>query len=440
MNNVEEMKKWKEIRSRVPRSSHSEWKPAVGRDSLSILRGQDSTRIDELIPLRYERMAVSPFAYYRGAAAVMAFDLSSTPITGLNVQLCGDAHIANFGIFASPERNLVFDINDFDETIRGPWEWDIKRLAASVALGGRSIGFSEKECEEFVFNSVMSYKNSMESYTKMSVLDLWYSKVDLKKLEDIKKEKMKERAIEITNKAQKRTSIKAMEKLTHIVYGNREFVEDPPIIQRIFDKDDMEFVQNGIKSYRKTLSGEKRFILDRFRVVDVARKVVGVGSVGTPCFVALLLSKDSEDPLILQIKGATRSVLEPYVKPSIYTNDGHRIVAGQRLIQSSSDIFLGWGSLNGKNFYIRQFWDMKGSVPLEEMRPEGFDIYVKTCGKILALSHANTGNRFAISTYLGNSSKFAEAVTEFAITYANQMENDHAKLVKAIKDGFLKEL
>lgn len=437
MHSIDDLKKWKDIRSKVPRSSHSEWKPADNRDSLAILREQDSKRIDELIPLRYERMSFSPFAYYRGAAAVMAFDLSSTPITGLNVQLCGDTHIANFGIFASPERHLVFDINDFDETIRGPWEWDIKRLAASIILGGRSIGFSEKECEDFTFNSIEAYKTAMEAYTKMNVLDLWYSKVDFEKLEEIKKEKMKERLLEVTNKAQKRTSIKAMEKLTHIVNGKREFVEDPPIIQRVFDEYDTEFVRNGIKSYRKTLSGEKRFILDKFKIVDVARKVVGVGSVGTQCFIALLLGEDNEDPLILQIKAASKSVLEPYLKPSIYTNDGHRIVAGQRLIQSSSDIFLGWGTLNEQSYYVRQFWDMKGSVPLEEMKQEGFNIYVKICGKILALSHANTGNRFAISSYLGTSSKFAEAVTEFAINYANQTEKDHAKLLKALKNGFL---
>ncbi len=437
MQNKEDLQKWKEIRSRVPRRSHSEWKPFEKRDPIAILREQDKTRIKELVSLRYERMAVSPFTFYRGAAAVMAYDLSSTPITGLNVQLCGDAHIANFGMFASPERHLVFDINDFDETIPGPWEWDIKRLTASVILGGRSSGFSEKECEEFAFNTVETYKNSMELYTKMNILDLWYSKIDLEKFDAVKNEKMKERVARLTNKAQKRTSIKAMEKLTHIIDGKREFVEDIPIIQRVFDKEDTEFVNNGIKSYRKTLSGEKRFILDRFRTVDIVRKVVGVGSVGTPCFIALLLGKDNDDPLMLQVKSASKSVIEPYVKDSVYSNDGHRIVAGQRLIQSSSDIFLGWGSLNGENFYVRQFWDMKGSVPLEEIRPEGFKIYVNACAKILALSHANTGNRFAISAYIGSSDKFAKAITEFAVKYAKQTEKDHAQLVKAMKNGFL---
>ena len=434
----ENIEKWKNIRSNVPRRWHSEWEPEEKRDPLKILRKQNEDRIKELIPLRYERMSISPFTFFRGAAAIMAYDLSKTPVTGLDVQLCGDAHIANFGLFASPERNLVFDINDFDETIFGPWEWDVKRLAASIMVAGRTIGYSEKQSQEFTHAAVIAYKEAMHEFSLMNTLDLWYTRTDVSKVSDsIKNEKMKTRLSKIVEKAQGHTSMKAMEKLTHVVNGKRKFIEDPPIIQHVFSQEDVDFIHEGIVSYRKTLSNEKRLILDRFDTVDVARKVVGIGSVGTPCFVVLLQGKDTGDPLLLQVKESSNSVLSPYIKKNGFTNNGHRVVAGQRLIQTTSDIFLGWGKLNDKDFYVRQLWDMKGSLPLDQLRPVGFERYVKGCGKILARSHANTGNRFAIATYIGNSYKFTGAVVKFAVKYADQTAKDHAKLVKAMKNGLL---
>ena len=424
---------WKEIREKVPRSSHSEWEIAPKRDPLSILRKQDKARIEKLIPIRYERMAVSPFTYFRGAAAVMAHDLAKTPVTGIHVQICGDAHIGNFGIFGSPEGTLIFDINDFDETIRGPWEWDLKRLAASIILGGESVGFGRKECLKYAFNAVQSYKNTMKETTKMNTLDLWYKKIRILDIE-IKKEKMRKKLDEVNAKARSRTSQKAMEKFTHIVNGERKFIENPPLIEHVFSDEDLNFVHNGMKSYRETLSSEKRLILNRFRVTDIVRKVVGIGSVGTPCFAVLLLGKDDNDPLIMQVKGASKSVFEPYLKTDAYINGGHRVVAGQRAIQAGSDIFLGWGKLNDKDFYVRQLWNMKGSIPMEEIREEGFDLYGQACGTALAYAHANTGNRFAISDYLGKSDTFAGAVADFAAKYADQTKKDHMQLQEAIDD------
>ncbi|MCP1223163.1 DUF2252 domain-containing protein [Sebaldella sp. S0638] len=425
---------WKEIRGRVPRSSHAEWGISEERDPLSILRSQDKTRIEELVPIRYERMSVSPFTYFRGAAAVMAHDLSKTSVTGIHVQICGDAHIGNFGIFGSPEGTLLFDINDFDETIRGPWEWDLKRLAASIILGGESVGFGRKECMKYAFNAVQSYKETMKEATGMNTLDLWYTKIKISEI-DIKKDKIKKRVDAINAKARSRTSQKAMEKFTHIIDGERKFIENPPIIEHVFSDEELRFVHNGMKSYRETISSEKRLILNRFRVVDIVRKVVGVGSVGTPCYAVLLLGKDDNDPLIMQVKGASKSVFEPYLKTDAYVNGGHRVVAGQRAIQAGSDIFLGWGKLNENDFYVRQLWNMKGSIPMEEIREEGFDLYGQACGKALAYAHANTGNRFAISDYLGKSDTFAEAVAEFAGKYADQTQKDHRQLLDAMENG-----
>ena len=430
---------WKEIREKVPRSSHSEWKITAGRDPLSILRGQDKMRIEKLIPLRYERMAVSPFTYFRGAAAVMAHDLANTPVTGIHVQICGDAHLGNFGIFGSPEGTLIFDINDFDETVRGPWEWDLKRLAASIVLGGESVGFGRKECLKYAFNAVQSYKETMKETTKINTLDLWYKKIKISDIE-VKKERMKKRIDEINAKARSHTSQKAMDKFTHMVNGERKFIENPPLIEHVFSDEELKFVHNGMKSYRETLSSEKRLILNRFRVVDIVRKVVGVGSVGTPCFAVLLLGKDDNDPLIMQVKGASKSVFEPFLKTGTYVNGGHRVVAGQKAIQAGSDIFLGWGRLNNKDFYVRQLWNMKGSIPMEEIREDGFDLYGQACGRALAYAHANTGNRFAISDYLGKSDTFAGAVADFAEKYADQTKKDHIQLQEAINNSFFEQI
>ena len=436
MQNNSNGENWKEIRSRVPRSSHAEWEIPAKRDPLSILREQDKTRIEKLVPIKYERMAVSPFTYFRGSAAVMANDLAETPVTGIHVQICGDAHIGNFGIFGSPEGTLLFDINDFDETIRGPWEWDLKRLAASIILGGESVGFSRKECLKYAFNAVQEYKDTMKETTGINTLDLWYTKIKISDIE-IKKERMKKRVEALNAKARSRTSQKAMEKFTHIVNGERRFIENPPIMEHVFSDEELKFVYTGIKSYRETISSEKKLILNRFKVVDIVRKVVGVGSVGTPCYAVLLLGKDDNDPLIMQVKGASKSVFEPYLNTDVYINGGHRVVAGQRAIQAGSDIFLGWGKHDGNDFYVRQLWNMKGSIPMEEIREEGLDLYGQACGRALAYAHANTGNRFAISDYLGKSDTFAVAVTNFAEKYADQMKKDHQQLVKAREDGVL---
>lgn len=431
MQNNNKSENWKEIREKVPRRSHSELRVSSERDALAILREQDKTRIEKLIPLKYERMAVSPFTYFRGAAAVMAYDLSATPVTGIHAQICGDAHIGNFGIFGSPEGTLLFDINDFDETTRGPWEWDLKRLAVSIILGGESVGFGRKECIKYAFNAIQSYQNTMKEATKKNTLDLWYTKIEASP-HIIKKERMKRKIEELNAKARSRTSVKAMEKFTHIVNNERKFIDNPPIIEHVFSEEDLEFVHSGMKSYKETLSSEKKLILNRFRIADVVRKVVGIGSVGTPCFAVLLLGKDDNDPLIMQVKGASKSVFEPYLKKGSYANGGHRVVAGQRAIQTSSDMFLGWGRLNEKDFYVRQLWNMKGSIPMEEIREEGLDLYGQICAKALAYAHANTGNRFAISDYLGKSETFAGAIADFADKYADQTKNDHKELVKAL--------
>jgi uncharacterized protein (DUF2252 family) len=429
---------WKEIREKVPRKSHSEWEISAERNPLAILREQDKTRIKKLVPIRYERMAVSPFTYFRGAAAVMAYDLSSTPVTGMHVQICGDAHIGNFGLFGSPEGTLLFDINDFDETTKGPWEWDLKRLAASIVLGGESVGFGRKECLEYAFNAVQSYKDTMKETTRMNTLDLWYTKISISDIE-IKKSRMKRKIDELNIKARSRTSMKAMEKFTYIKDGKRKFIEDPPLMEHVFSDEDLSFVNEGMKSYRETLSSEKKLILNRFKIVDIVRKVVGIGSVGTQCFAVLLLGKDDNDPLIMQVKGAAKSVFEPYLKKDGYVNGGHRVVAGQRAIQAGSDIFLGWGTLNNQDFYVRQLWNMKGSIPMEEIREDGFDLYGQMCAKALAYAHANTGNRFRISDYLGKSDTFAEAVADFADKYANQTIKDHSELLEALNRGLLGE-
>lgn len=434
MQNDSNNDNWKEIREKVPRSCHAEWKIPEGRNPLSILKEQDKTRIEKLIPIRYERMAVSPFTYFRGSVAVMAHDLADTPVTGISVQLCGDAHIGNFGLFGSPEGTLLFDINDFDETIRGPWEWDLKRLAASIILGGESVGFGRKDSLKYAFNVIESYKETMKETTRMNTLDLWYTKIKISDIE-IKEEKVRKKFDKINSKARSRTSQKAMEKFTHIVNGERRFIDDAPLIEHVFDEDDLNFVHTGIKSYRATLSSEKRFILDRFRVIDIVRKVVGIGSVGTPCFAVLLLGKDDNDPLIMQVKGASKSVYETYLNTDIYANGGHRVVSGQRAIQTGSDIFLGWGKLNNRDFYVRQLWNMKGSIPMEEIKEEGFDLYGQVCGRALAYAHANTGNRFAISDYLGKSDIFARAVTDFAEKYADQTKKDHKQLLDAVNNG-----
>jgi uncharacterized protein (DUF2252 family) len=423
----------KELRKRVPRSSHAEWTAWEGRDPAAILADQERTRVPELLPLRHERMAASPFGFYRGAAAVMAADLARTPTTGLQVQACGDAHLMNFGVFASPERRLVFDLNDFDETLPAPFEWDVKRLAASVMLAAREIGTATKAARAWTQRAVWSYRTSMRSFAQMRSLDLWYWRVDVYDALDQGPPARAERARRgIIRQAERKTNLGALRKLTEVVDDRRRFVDDPPLVEHLDVPDLAERVQAGLRHYAETLPEERSALLERYRFVDWARKVVGVGSVGTECHMLLLLGHRDDDPLFLQIKEADRSVLEPYAGPSAHAHQGERVVRGQRLTQAVSDIFLGWASMGERDAYIRQLRDGKGSATLENAAAEDALAYAELCGTVLARAHARTGDGRAIGAYLGKGDAFDEAVTDFALAYADQTERDHVAYCAAL--------
>jgi len=445
--------KGKRARQAVPRSSHGEWEPAADRrDPVEILQDQAATRVPELVPIRYGRMLTSPFAFYRGAAAIMAADLATTPHSGLRVQACGDAHISNFGLFASPERSLLFDINDFDETLPGPWEWDVKRLAASIAIAARGNGFTDKQQRTTIREAVGGYRQAMTGFATQGNLDVWYARAAvqeglpriraaLKAKRDIKE------AEAVIAKARTKDSMQAFEKLTRIVDGEPRIVSDPPLIMPI---DELLTPENAdavskavhelIRRYRKTLLGDRRHLLEDFRFVDLAHKVVGVGSVGTRAWIVLFLGRDGGDPLFLQAKEASQSVLAPYVGKSSYDNQGQRVVEGQRLMQAASDIFLGWDRLEGidgvkRDYYVRQLRDWKGSWAPETMSPEAMSLFGQLCGWTLARAHARSGDRIAIGAYLGSGDTFDRAIESFALAYAKQNERDHAALKAAAKDG-----
>jgi uncharacterized protein (DUF2252 family) len=442
----------KAARSEVPRESHAALELADDRDPVGILDEGSSRRVQELVPIRYGRMLTSPFAMYRGAAAVMAQDLAPTPRSGLNAQLCGDAHLANFGGFASPERSFVFDLNDFDETHRGPFEWDVKRLAASFEIAARHRDFSDSERSKAVLGVTRSYREAMREFAAMRNLDLWYARLDLGDLaaqlrasKDSRQAKAMRR-----NEAKARTkdSLKAFSRLTTEVDGEPRIVSDPPLIvplRELLGELDLEAVEHEIRTlvrmYRRTLQGDRRDLLENFRYVDVARKVVGVGSVGSRCWIMLLLGRDTADPLFLQVKEAEASVLEPVLGKSPYANHGQRIVEGQRLMQAASDIFLGWvrnpKGLDGqaRDFYIRQLWDWKASVDLEAILPRGLELYAQACGWTLARAHARSGDRIAIASYLGKSDAFDRALAEFASAYADLNQQDFNALSKAASSG-----
>ncbi len=443
----------KAARAEVPRSTQGEIDFPKRRDPVALLEEQAVSRVPELVPIRYGRMLVSPFAFYRGGALIMAADLAGTATSGLRVQLCGDAHLSNFGAFGSPERNLVFDINDFDETAPGPWEWDVKRLAASFAIGGRENGFSGKERRAVVLDTVRSYREAMTAFAQMRDLDVWYSHLSVEQAVaeftagvDSKRLKKAEANIE---KARTKDSMQAFEKLTHLVDGEPRIISDPPLIVPIeellpehIERDAVQDeMRNLIRSYRRTLETDRRHLLEQFRFVDLARKVVGVGSVGTRAWIALFLGADDQDPLFLQIKEAQPSVLEQFVGKSEYKNSGRRVVAGQRLMQATSDIFLGWqhlsSGLDGKerDFYVRQLKDWKGSFAFEAAVPAGAAAYGKACGWTLARAHARSGDRVAIASYLGKSGTFDQAIAAFAETYADQNERDYNALKDAVKEG-----
>ena len=440
-------------RAEVPRASHATFTPSTERpDPLKVLEDQATTRVPELVPIRYGRMLVSPFTFYRGAAMIMASDLAATPRSGLTVQCCGDAHLSNFGVFGSPERRLVFDLNDFDETLPGPWEWDVKRLAVSMAIAALNNGYPTKDRERIVLGTVEAYRNAMRDFAAMSKLAVWYAHIDIETtLEEMRaqlKEKMLKRTGKTLAKARTRDSMSAFEKLTEMVDGEPRIASQAPLvvpIRELVSADDggqtVETLQRLLHSYRDTMDPDRRALLDEFKLVDLARKVVGVGSVGTRAWIALLLGRDAQDPLFLQMKEAEPAVFEPFLGPSGFANHGERVVTGQRLMQASSDIFLGWvhndSGLDGRerDFYVRQLRDWKGSAEVEQMVPKGLEMYGRLCGWTLARAHARSGDRIAIAAYLGAGTSFDRAILEFSSAYSEQNERDFQRLTQAVKSG-----
>jgi uncharacterized protein (DUF2252 family) len=470
-----------EARDRTALSSHTKWRPAADRpDPVGLLTEQDTTREQDLVPVRHGRMMVSPFTFYRGAAKIMAADLTDTPVAGLDAQLCGDAHLSNFGLFASPERVLLFDVNDFDETLPGPFEWDVKRMAASFAIAGRNNGFAKADTRAATLASVRAYREAMASFARMGTMEIWYAHLDedelmaairnavagtKKEAKGAKKEKGKKekkdekqekaakvagkRAEKVAAKAHTRDSLQALSKLAELVDGKYRIVSEPPIVVPSRDLAStyglspdqvVPVIHEQFRAYRATLQDDRRRLLERFEVVDMARKVVGVGSVGTRAFIVLLEGRDAQDPLFLQIKEATASVLEPYLGKSRYRQHGERVVQGQRMMQAASDIYLGWtkGLDVRRHFYWRQLRDMKGSVEVEAMAPVGLTFYARTCGWTLARAHARSGDAVAMAAYLGDSDAFDKSITGFSERYADQNERDYQEFVNAVKSGHLK--
>jgi uncharacterized protein (DUF2252 family) len=483
-------------RNRAPLLSHFGWKPATDRpDPVTLLVEQETTREPDLIPVRHGRMMVSPFTFYRGAAKIMAADLAVTPVAGLAAQLCGDAHLSNFGAFASPERILLFDLNDFDETLPGPFEYDVKRMAASFTIAGRNNGFTKADTHAATLASVRAYREAMAEFAQMGTMDIWYAHLDEDELrtgirdtvagaakqentakktakadkqakapkktekqaaKQAKADKQEEkaaktaqkRAVKSLDKAHTRDSMQALSKLGELADGQYRIVSQPPVVVPARDlavtyglspDDVLPVLHDQFRAYRATLQDDRRRLLERFRIVDAARKVVGVGSVGTRCFIVLLQGRDVGDPLFLQVKEATASVLEPYVRKSQYRQHGERVVQGQRMMQAASDIYLGWtkGLDVRRHFYWRQLRDMKGSAIVEEMVPLGLNFYAGICGWTLARAHARSGDPVAIAAYLGDTDAFDKAITDFSERYADQNEQDYEEFVDAVKSGRL---
>jgi uncharacterized protein (DUF2252 family) len=440
----------KACRRRSPRSAHAAWEPRDSKQAVDILLAQAAGRVPELVPVRHGRMLESPFAFYRGGAAIMAADLAGTPQSGIRAQLCGDAHLANFGGFASPERDLVFDINDFDETARGPWEWDVKRLAASVEIAGRELGLDAEACRAAVRTTVRAYREAMRRFAEMGNLEVWYARIDAAQIlaavrASTKERKTLERRLE---SAQSKDHHRALSKLTENVDGEPRFVSRPPLIvpvEELIPGADGEAAQAEmlrlLRVYRRSLKSDRRHLLESYRFVHMARKVVGVGSVGTRAWVVLLAGRDGRDPLFMQVKEANESVLEPFVGRMRARNHGQRVVEGQWLMQASSDILLGWlrsrWTDDGvqRDFYVRQLWDWKVSVDFERMDPARLPDYGTLCGLTLARAHARSGDRVAIASYLGAADTFERALAEFAHAYADQNERDFAALAAAASEG-----
>jgi uncharacterized protein (DUF2252 family) len=436
----------KALRERVPRTSHAAYEPDGRPDPIAILEKQNAERVQKLVPVRYARMLASPFAFLRGSAAVMADDLARTPVTGLAVAACGDMHVANFGVYASAERNLVFAINDFDEVHPGPWEWDLKRLAASAAVAARFMGGDKAEAAEAAAACVESYRRRMRRYAEMSYLEVWYDSIDEQRVLDALSPRVRRDAERTIAKARAKGHIRSFDKLTEMVGGEPRIVEDVPRIVRETHSDRgmpiRDVMDEMLGAYVESLSLDRRRLLARYRIIDAARKVVGVGSVGTACWVLLLQGVDEDDPLFLQVKEAKRSVLAPYMSvPMGTTNEGQRVVVGQRATQGSPDIFLGWGEAEGKHFYIRQLADMKGSATFTEGDHDGVARLVEYCGLCgwgLALAHAKSGDPAMIAGYCGASETLDEAIAKFAVAYAKQTERDFDALGKARRSGRIK--
>ena len=453
LSDTERAARGKAARAEVPRSSHAAYQPPPRRaDPIALLERQAETRVPELVPVRYGRMLVSPFTFYRGAALIMANDLAATPRSGLTVQCCGDAHLSNFGVFASPERRLVFDLNDFDETLPGPWEWDVKRLAVSMLVAARHNGFAAKAQDQVVLDTVAEYRTAMASFAAMKNLDVWYAHLDveatLAELGPQFTPKTVKRTEKNLAKARTRDSMSAFSKLTRVVDGQARIVAEPPLIVTIDELGDgrareelFAWLHELLREYRATLPFERRVLLEQFQLVDFARKVVGVGSVGTRAWIALLMGRDGQDPLFLQMKEAESSVLEGTLGASEFQNHGERVVTGQRLMQAASDIFLGWvhvaEGLDGqaRDFYGRQLKDWKGSAEIEQMVPRAMSVYGRLCGWTLARAHARSGDRIAIAAYLGKGTSFDRAIVEFSHSYAEQNERDYKELTAAVKSG-----
>jgi len=449
----ERIARGKAARAEVPRSSHGVFEPPSNRvDPIELLEQQAESRVPELVPIRYGRMLVSPFTFYRGAARIMAHDLAATPRSGLTAQCCGDAHLSNFGVFASPERRLVFDINDFDETLPGPWEWDVKRLAASMLIAARDNGYRVQDQQQIVVETVGQYRKAMREFAAQSNLQVWYARLEIESLLQERSAELQPRAVKRTEKAlakaRTRDSMTAFSKLCQSSNGSVRIIDQSPLIVPIdvlaADHSRAEILKDLhglLRTYRESLEFDRRSLLEQFNLVDFARKVVGVGSVGTRAWIALFLGRDNDDPLLLQLKEAEASVLEEFLAPSEFKNHGERVVTGQRLMQASSDIFLGWlgvpSGLDGKarDFYARQLKDWKGSAEIDQMIPEGMTIYGRLCGWTLARAHARSGDRIAISAYLGKGDTFDRAILDFSEAYAEQNERDYQALVAAAESN-----
>jgi len=452
MSVAERAARGKAARRRAPRSSHADFAPPASRpDPVELLERQSATRIPELVPIRYGRMLVSPLTFYRGAALIMASDLSSTTRSGLTAQCCGDAHLSNFGLFASPERRLVFDVNDFDETLPGPWEWDVKRLATSMLIAARDNGFSTKHQRRAVLDTVEEYRTAIRRFAAMGNLELWYTHLDVDDTFTQLRSELTPQLARSTEqtlaKARTRDSMSALSKLTHVVDGETRIRADPPLIVPIDElargeerSEMFDVLHEHLRSYTKSLERDRRVLVEQYRLVDFARKVVGVGSVGTRAWIALLLGRDDQDPLFLQLKEAEASVLEQFLAPSEFANHGERVVTGQRLMQASSDIFLGWlhaepADDRPQDLYARQLRDWKGSAETEQMTPKGMAAYGRLCGWTLARAHARSGDRVAIASYLGSGTHFDRALLAFARDYAEQNDRDYRALAAAAKSG-----